>query len=148
MSDRVTSYDPKRTAVSLAGVTLEGFASGSFITIEKDADDYVDKVGADGEVTRVRNADQRCTVKLKLAQGSKSNTLLSQMRRADLNDPNGAGVGVFRCTDGSSGVELAHGDKAWIMKVTPIERGAEAVETEWTIRIAKGDLDPSGSEAV
>jgi len=148
MADRVVSYDPKRVAVSLAGLDLDGFDEGEFITVERDADDFTDHVGADGEVTRVQNNDGRCTVTLKLTQGSKGNTLLSQLRARDRATPGGAGVGVFRLTDGSSGVELVHGDKAWIMKVTPIKRGAEATGTEWKIRIANGELDPSGSEAI
>jgi hypothetical protein len=149
INTRTTTYAADEVSVSLAGTLVgNGTADGDFVTIETESEDFTDKVGADGEVARAKTNDRRATVKLKLLQTSLSNNFLSALRLSDINNPNGAGVGEFEVRDRSSGVLLAHSDKAWIQKPPSLVRGKEVAEYEWTIRLAHAELDFSGSQSL
>jgi hypothetical protein len=150
-TDRVTTYSADLTTLVVAGLTIDsGYADGEFVSVEPVSDDYSDKVGADGEVARAKTNDRRTTVKVKLLQGSLGNTLLSQLRALalDPNNANGADVGTFLLKDRSSGVQLAHGDKCWIMKPPTVNLARETSEREWTLRVAITELTPEGSPSV
>lgn len=126
MNTSVKSYSPDQVSLSLAGAgQITGFASGSFVTIEMEANDWSHKVGADGEVARARSNNRVGIVKIKLLQTSLSNQMLSGIRNLGLADPAGAAdVGTFQLTD-LSGATVASGPKAWIRKPAPVERGVE-----------------------
>lgn len=141
-SGEVVTYSADRQQASFAGVDLfSGQSSGEFLTIELQSDDYSDKVGSDGSVGVARTNDRRATAKVKLLQTSKVNALLTQLRNTGLASPNGNFVGVFQVRDLQTGVVLCHADKAWIQKPPPASLAQEISDREWTIRIAKADLD-------
>lgn len=146
---RVTTYSADEVSVFFAGILLDsGFADGEFVSIEPAANDFVSKVGADGEVARAKTNDRRANIKIKLLQTSLGNTALSQIRRLALAGVNGADVGVFEVVDRSSGVRLAHADKAWIAKAPTVGRGREVGEYEWALEAAHMDLDPAGNPSI
>lgn len=146
---RVTTFSADEQTLSIAGQQIDsGFAEGEFVSIEMASDDFGDKAGADGEVARFKTNDRRATIKIKLLQTSLGNNILSQLRRLALDSVNGADVGVFELRDRSSGVLVAHADKAWVMKPPTVARAREVGEVEWTLRAAHMDLDPSGNPSV
>lgn len=142
------TYSADEVSLSLAGYQIDsGFADGEFVSVEPAADDFTDKAGADGEVARAKTNDRRATAKVKVLQTSQANDLLSQLRTLDINAPNGAGVGVFLLRDRSGGL-LVRAEKAWIQKPPTVSRGREIAEYEWTLRLAKAELNILGNPAV
>jgi hypothetical protein len=97
---RVTTYSADEVTLSLFGRQIDsGYADGEFVSVEKDADDFTDKAGSDGEVARAKTNDKRATWKVKLLQTSLGNNILSAQRTLDLGSQNGAGVGVAELRD-------------------------------------------------
>lgn len=147
-SSKVSTFSADEVSLSIAGLTIDsGFADGEFVSIEPAADDFADKVGADGEVARSKTNDRRATVKIKLLQTSEGNDKLSALRLIDINNPNGAGVGAFMLRD-RSGRLVATAPKAWVMKPPTPSRGREIAEMEWTLRVGHLDLFVGGNPAV
>ena len=144
----VKVYDAGQVSLSVFDTTIDsGFSDGDFVEVEYKTKQYSSKVGADGEVTRVRSLDRRATAKITLMQTSLGNNLLSQMLNAGLLDPNGNDIGTFQVRD-RSGTALAHGDKAWVEAFPTFKRGAEAGTVEWTLEIAQLDMQIEGNPSV
>lgn len=129
--------NPKAVIVNLAGLPIQGFAPGTFLTIEPMADAFASVAGADGEVVRVASNDKRYLVKLTLLQSSSSNIALSALHQTDLNAPNGAGVGIFSATD-LNGTTVFTGAQSWIKKPPTQEFATTATNREWEIEVAEG----------
>lgn len=146
---RVTTYAADEVSMSFLGQPLDGgFADGTFVSIEPASEDFTVKKGADGETARAKTNNKDALVKVTLLQTSLANNVLSAARQRDLAGVNGLGVGVFECRDRSSGVLLAHADKAWVEKAPTISRGKEISENEWTLHLADAALDPSGNPSI
>ena len=73
--------DPGKFILSLGTLPtpLSGFAKGTFLEFSRDANAYEKFVGADGEVTRVRNRNRAGSCKVTLQQGSSGNAMLSAL---------------------------------------------------------------------
>lgn len=128
------TYDPKRVTVSVAGIPLGQFAKGTFVVVEFEADAYSDEVGAQGEVVRVRSADERGTIKVTLMKASPSNDALSSL--AALDRLTGAGVGAAMVKD-ASGRSIHSAESSWVKRIPSAPYGTEAETVEWEIRCAK-----------
>jgi hypothetical protein len=137
-------YDPDQVVIYFAGVLVQGFADGEFITTEQLADAFTDVVGSDGEVARSKSNDRRATVTIKLLQSSASNALLSAVHKSDLNTPNGAGVGTFLMQDLQGGT-IVKSDQAWIVKYPDGSMDRSAKSREWQIRLATVDRAEGGN---
>jgi hypothetical protein len=129
-------YDPDQVTVSFAGILMQGFADGSFVTVVQESDDFTDVVGTDGEVSRSKTNDRRATVTIKLMQTSAVNTLLSAISNRDRDTPGGAGIGQLMIRD-RQGSAIYRADRAWISKPPDVDFDRGAVSREWTIRCAK-----------
>lgn len=129
-------YDPDQVTVSFAGIVMQGFADGSFVSISQESDDFSDVVGTDGEVSRSKTNDRRATITFKLMQTSASNVLLSAISNADRDAPAGAGVGALMIRD-RQGTSLYRADEAWISKPPDVDFDRGATSREWTLRCAR-----------
>ena len=129
------NYDPKQYALVFNGLLIQGFASGTFISISKDTAPFSDIVGAYGEVTRVRSHDRRATVTITLTQASRSNEDLSVALNADQRAVNGAGVGAFSLVD-TLGRTIVSASQAWVQKAPDLSLSTELENREWEIRLA------------
>jgi hypothetical protein len=136
-------YDSDQVSVLIAGLPIDvgsggegGYADDEFLTIEQEADAFLDVVGVDGEVTRSKSHDGRATVTLRLMQSSRSNERLAALHVADKNLPNGAGIGAFQVKD-LGGSSLYGAEECWIAKAPTASFGREAGPREWKIRVAK-----------
>lgn len=133
----VREYDADQVVVYFAGQRLMGFADGEFITASQKSDGFSDVVGTDGvDVSRSKSNDRRVTVVVKLMQTSPSNDFLSTIHQADLDTPNGAGVGTFSIQD-LGGTTLVHDESAWIMKFADESKDRGAKANEWTFTLPK-----------
>ena len=142
-------YDPDQVVVEFAGFRLQGFADGEYVTAEMLTDAFQDIEGTDGETSRSKSNDKRCTIVVKLMQTSPSNADLSNLLSQDQNAPNGAGVGTFAINDNSTpasaGTPLVSGQQAWIVKAPDNSMDRTAKSREWTIRIASCDRFEGGA---
>lgn len=136
------TYSPDQVTVVVNGVILTGYADGTFITVSRDEDSFMKKVGADGEVARTANANRSGTLVLTLLQSSSGNDALSAMLLAD--ETSRSGIGAIIIKD-NSGTTIAAGADAWIKKLANAEFGKELGSREWTIDVGRLDLFLGGN---
>jgi hypothetical protein len=141
-------YDPGKIilAFGVSPTPISGYAKGTFIEVERDADAFMKVVGSDGEVTRVRNRNRAGSIKITLQQGSQSNVYLSEMAELDEN----LGTGVFPVTvmdmSGQTPQSTAASTQGWIRKKPKMGFGGETEETrEWIIDLASMDMFIGGN---
>lgn len=129
-------YDANEVTLNVAGLPIEsGFDDGEFIRIEQEAEDFIDKVGTDGEVTRSKTNDRRATVSILLMQSSDGNALLSGLNNLDRLAGNGAGVGPLLVRD-RQGTSLYAAAECWVSKPPDVSFDREPTAREWTLRVA------------
>ena len=54
----VKNYDPAQVDVIVAGILIEGYAAGTFVTVSRNSDTWKLKKGADGEGARAKSNDK------------------------------------------------------------------------------------------
>lgn len=133
---RLKHYDAKSLTISLAGINIQGFADGEFVSIQEESDTFADVVGADGEVSRAPTNDNRATVTFTLMSTSPSNRLLSALLKADKTTPGGAGVGALIIRNRLTG-EQYRANEAWISKPPDVAFDRGVTSRAWTIRTAE-----------
>lgn len=126
------TYDPKLHHCVFAGHFIQGYGDGTFIAFSKAAPPFSTKVGVGGNVTRSRNHNRSGTVTITLMQTSESNDRLTEIHKADLAAPNGAGVGSFTMQD-IGGTTIFTAAKAWIEADPDATFEAEAGTRDWVI---------------
>lgn len=138
-------YDPRQVAVIVNGQELVGFADGTFIQGERSNERYGEPhVGAKGEVTFVRNADDTGTITVTLKHNSASNAFLMQLWREQDEDGTELTVSVIdRNFDNDVSVG---GSQAKIANLPAFSRGDEVEDVEWVFRVADYDAAFEGAE--
>jgi len=126
----VRTYDPNKITCTFGGVTLVGFASGTFLTIARNGNRFEKDRGADGTVDRInKNAnDFLCTFTLK--QTSITNDELSEISNQDSID--NSGVKPLQIKD-LNGTTLFNAEQSWIEK-DPDDEFSDSLSTRpWAI---------------
>lgn len=140
MGQGVYEYDADQVAITFGGIIIDsGFADGSFIKIEPDAQDFTYIVGTDGSVTRSKTKNQVLKVTIMLMQSSYINDKLSAVRLLDKTAPNGAGIAPFSMRD-LNGTTLVAGAHCWISALPVIENDRAAKSREWPLIVADGNV--------
>jgi len=123
----VKTYDPKKKNVSASGYNITGWAEGTFIKIARTTKEKFKKhVGATGEVSRTKVADNSGTVTLTLKQTSPANAFLFGLAKLDATWP----LGIFSKDDmGLSAVA----PNAWIESEPDPELADVEGKCEWVI---------------
>lgn len=129
----MAEYDPGRVSIIFRGIPLEGFASGTFVNVEREVDAFAKETGARGDVTRVRSRNRSGMVTVTLQAESPSNDLLSAV--ASLDEQTGLGFGPITVKD-MNGTSLHSGSKAWIQKMPNSESADTASTREWVFAVA------------
>lgn len=138
-------YDANEVSIIFAGLLIDsGFDDGEFLRIEQEADDFIDKVGTDGEVTRSKTNDRRTTLTILLMQSSVGNALLSGLSNIDRLAGNGAGVGPLLVRD-KQGTFVFSAAECWISKPPNVSFDREATSREWTLRCANPERFDGGN---
>ena len=139
-------FAPDMVECSLAGVMIDGWADGEFISVTFDSNDYEDVVGTGGDVGVAKVIDNRVTVTLKLLQTSAANDRLSAMRQAGRESSNGDFAGAFSMRD-SSGTSILQG-VGWIQKMPDQSFDRTITSREWTLRVIASDVTIGGGAVV
>lgn len=123
-------YDPKEVTMIYAGQIMEGFAEGTFISIERNEDSANLSVGAQGDGTRTISNNRSGRITLTLQQTSPSNATLSAQHSA--MELAGAGIATAILKD-NGGNDLANAAKAWPVKPATMAYAAESSNREWIL---------------
>jgi hypothetical protein len=126
----VKSYDPAKVTITFAGIIVEGYADGTFITAARNNPSFSLKVGSSGEGARAKSNDRSGIVTLTLQQSSASNDLLSA--QAALDEASGDGIGSLLIKD-LSGTTLCSAETAWIQKPADVEYAKEISDRQWVL---------------
>jgi len=122
------TYDPKKVIVVFGGVSITGYADGTFVSVAPATERFSKVVGADGEVARARSNDNTHEVTITLMQTSASNDDLADISGQD-RDSN-SGVRSLTIKD-ISGKTLMFWPEAWIRQTPNVEFAKTAGERGW-----------------
>jgi len=128
-------YDPRNVAVIVNGREIVGFAEGTFIEAERSTERYSADVGAKGEVTFVRSADDTGTVTITLKHNSPSNAFLYQLWQQQDN-PNAEPITILVQDRNFNGDVSVSGSECKIVNLPPFSRGDEVEDAEWQFLLA------------
>lgn len=131
----VKTYDPAKVLVVYAGVTIAGFAQGSFVTLTQAEATFSDGHGVDGEPARWANRNPFSTLTLDLMQSSPSNLLLSGLRNTD--EASHAIVAPLLIMDANArppGNTFVSG-RAWMTGPPSIVFAGDAQARRWSLRM-------------
>ncbi len=132
------NHDPQVITVTFLDRSLDlGRAEGEFVSTEYNKELYTMKVGADGQVTRVKSADRSAKIMVKTMQTSPTHRLLTAMYRSAQQSTNGSDVGAFQLRDRNNGGMIESAEKAWISKAPSTSHGADVGEREWELSCAE-----------
>jgi len=138
-------YDANEVTINFAGLDIDsGYADGEFCRIEQETEDFVDKAGTDGEVTRSKTNDRRTTITILLMQSSDGNAKLSSLNNLDRLAGNGAGVAPILVRD-RQGTSIFAAAEAWISKPPDVSYDREPTAREWTLRAASPERFDGGN---
>lgn len=138
----VRSYDPGLVILTVGGVPINGFADGTFISVERSEDSFTKVSGADGIVSRARSRDKSGEITITLAQTSPSNDVLTALNSVD--ETTGAGVVPVLCKD-LSGRSVLFSAFAWIRKPAGAAFAKEILDREWIMDCADLDMNVAGN---
>ena len=136
------TYSPEDVVVSVNGVNISGFMSGTFISASREVDTFTKLVGNDGEVTRTKSANKSGQVELTLLQTSYSNDILSALQIAD--EVSSSGKFVFMVKD-LLGRTLINGAECWLSRPADVEYSDEVTGRVWTIVVGQLNTFVGGS---
>lgn len=125
-------YDANQVQVSFAGVPVQGYADGDFLSITKESDAFSSAAGTLGDVARSKTNDRRATIEIILMQTSPTNDLFSAIHAGDINSPGGAGVGSFLVVD-LNGTSLYASGNCWIKRSPDPTFGRESGDRTWLL---------------
>jgi hypothetical protein len=136
-------YDPKKVTVVIGGHVLSGFADDEFIRVTfPDAGSKV--VGADGEVTFNRSADETAELTIRLKQSSPSNDVLSTLVRVS----RATNIPISPVLIKGNGSTLVASPHAWLIGKPEVVLGKEVKDYEWRFALADTEVFHGGVEAV
>jgi hypothetical protein len=132
MAERLGTYYPDQVALIACGILVSGYASGTFITVERTEDSFKLQKGADGEGVRTRTNNRSGTITFTLLQSSLTNILLSALMTLDETSAGGDGILPSLLKD-NSGTTLAKAEESWLTKPSNIEYADDGTNREWVI---------------
>lgn len=139
----VKTYDPANVIVTVNGVIMSGYAEGTFISIDRDADMWSKQIGASGEGARTKSNDRSGKITLTLMKTSDSNQVLSALALID-EQSNGGAVPVVVEEVGTKNVYVC--ETAWIKKMPTSDFAkGEAGSREWVFETDVITLNVGGN---
>lgn len=122
------AYDPKNVKLVFGVVLVEGFAEGSMVNVQYNADRFTLQSGSDGESSRSASNNNSARITVNLMPGAASNIGLGAALTAD--KATGAGIFPLALTDLSTGTTFIAKD-AWIVRDPGYDYQTEAQSREW-----------------
>ena len=127
-------WDLDQLSVIACGIPVDsGYGEGECIKVEWDEEDFTDKKGADGEMTRSKTYNGAASITITLMQTASANALFSALSLVDRKAKNGAGVGPMLLRD-RGGATIYGASKSWIAARPSPTFGREATHRDWKFR--------------
>lgn len=123
------SYDPKKVSVIVDGQFMVGYMDGTFVNCEKNEDNFTPHIGAHGDVTFAKSADNTGTITITLKHTSSSLPFLRKLSKEDRDIP-------VQVIDANNSKFKAGGNEARILKTPGTEFGSEVSGVEVPIYVA------------
>lgn len=124
------NYNPKKVQTIVDGYTLTGFGEDTMIEASRMSEKRSSHVGAQGNVTFSKSADDRAEVTFTLKTTSPANEKLKQLHDSDEEFD-------FSCIDQNFDGDVgASGSRCVVQDVPDFARGNEVDEVEWTLIVA------------
>lgn len=142
------NYDPGRYVLTVLGVEIGGYASGTLIKVARKVPTFTEKAGGVGDVARIRSRNKIGTFVFTLMATSKSNEYLSSLIVADEQSTGGKGsVGPTELTGlPPNGPTVCHGANSWVIQPADIEvMDGDVPGRLWTVCAASLEMKSSGS---
>ncbi len=137
----MADYDPGEITINFKGHLIQGYAEGTFVTVERNVDTFSMSVGADGNPTRVRSRNKSGIITVTLQAESPSNDVLSASAKSD--EINGSGKGPMEVLN-LGGTTICFTQEAWVRKPANVEYGDAATTREWTFETGNLDMFVGG----
>ncbi len=143
MSEILGHYSPEDITVLLYGVyPLQGFVSGSFLTITKNLQPFVAERTTDGQVARLHNKDATYTVTLTLHNTADGNDVLTKLWQVDELLKKGKFPLLIKDELGSS---FFFSTTTWVEGIPDIEYSSEITSRTWVLRSAYAVVNIGGN---
>lgn len=127
----MTDYDPSEIVANYGGAPINGFATGTFISVAKNVDTWSTQSGIGGEGIFIKNNDNFWTITFTLMANSASNDYLSGMADSDIHL---AGYGFLPIyIKNNLGRELFTSPSVKIAKMTDLNYSDAAESKVWTL---------------
>lgn len=122
------NYDPANVKLVAGPVLVEGYAEGSMVNVESNADLFTLQSGSDGESTRSKSNNRSARVTVNLMPGAAANIGLGVLLGLD----KASGLGIFSMVliDLSTGTKFS-AENCWIVKEPGYDFQTEAQSREW-----------------
>ena len=141
----VRTYDAARVAVTVNGVNISGFGEATFVSVEREEENFVKVVGADGNVSRSKTNNKSGSLTITLQQTSPSNDVLSGLAAKDEATSDAIFPVIVKDVTGGSRIFSATG---WMQGVPVIEFAKEISTREWIIDLADIEFNISGNNTI
>lgn len=135
----IANYCPDDVTVVIAGLaTVNGFAAGTFISIDKDVAPFSSVRTADGMTARMHNNDQTYTIEITLHVGSTTNELFTKLWLAD-EITKKAKFPLF--IKDHSGSDLFFSTTTWIEGLPSLSKSTSFDTRTWTLRSSQATIN-------
>lgn len=138
------TWDPTKFIITVGAHTVLDLAPDTFITAERNEDAFTLEIGADGQPTRIRNANRSGRFTIVTQKGSASNNYLAALAQVD--EASGQGVIPVQVKNNGNlaGLAVASGQNCWIVKSAPLEGAKEMGTQTWVIETGVLNLSAGG----
>ena len=143
----LTAYSPDLVIVSFNGITINGYADGTFIELERNEHVFSEKVGSLGDVVRSKNKNKSGKATITLLAQAPVNDLLQSLviEDEDSDDPIGDQlIGPFLVKD-LAGLTVCETHTAWISHHPKFERAKESGHVVWQFAFANLKVKVGGN---
>lgn len=123
------TFDPKKVSVIIDGQFIVGFMDGTFVVSEKNEDNVIPHVGAQGDVTYTESADDTGMITITLKQTSSSLPFLQKLATQKRQF-------AAQVVDANDGKYKSGGTQCRILKTPGREFGSEVAGVEVQIHVS------------
>ena len=138
-------YDPAEVDIIIDKTSVSGYADGTFVKVERNADQVTLSVGADGESTAALSQNRSGRITLTLQQSSPVNDILDALAEA-LEARTGGFVPIM--VKDNNGTTLASMKKGWVVKRASAGFAKDAETREWILESGNLALKVGGQNEV
>jgi hypothetical protein len=138
----LTNYSPDFVDVIFDGLTITGFADGTFIEIEREVDTFTKKVGSLGDVARTKSLNRSGKITITVMDTHPVNDSLATKISND--EQTAQAFGAFSMKDRSSNTEV-RATEAWCMRVPKVTRAQATGNVVYVFEAASIFIKHGGS---